>query len=87
MWQAKAKRPEEGALCLVQVATDPKFEGMTGKYFVEGKLAESSPESYDLEAARRLWQINEELVGQSFAFGDGSISESSERILLRPKNL
>ena len=76
MWQSKAKSPEEGARCLSQVATDPELEGMTGKYFVEGKLAESSPKSYDLDAARRLWEISERLVGQSFAFGYGQTGHS-----------
>jgi NAD(P)-dependent dehydrogenase (short-subunit alcohol dehydrogenase family) len=81
MWQAKAKTAEEGARCLVQVATDPEIEGLTGKYFVQGKLAESSVESYDLEAARRLWQISEGLVGQSFSCQDIQPGRSSKRVL------
>lgn len=77
MWLARAKSPEEGAGCLVQVATDPEIEGVTGSYFVEGKLAESSSESYDLDVARRLWEISERLVGQSFAFGYRQTSHSA----------
>jgi NAD(P)-dependent dehydrogenase (short-subunit alcohol dehydrogenase family) len=94
MWRAKAQEPEEGARCLVQVATDPEIEGMSGKYFVEGKLAESSPESYDLEAARRLWQISERLVGQTFEFRHGNsrrpwkrIPSSSRAIVATPDTL
>jgi NAD(P)-dependent dehydrogenase (short-subunit alcohol dehydrogenase family) len=40
----------------------------TGKYFVQGHEAQSSPESYNVRDARRLWRIREELVGQTFEY-------------------
>jgi hypothetical protein len=58
--------PEIGARDVVFAVIAPELEGQTGKYFVEGREAQSSPESYDLDAARRLWEISEELVGQKF---------------------
>jgi NAD(P)-dependent dehydrogenase (short-subunit alcohol dehydrogenase family) len=68
MWQAKAVPPEVGARDVVFPLIVPELEGQTGKYFVEGREAQSSPESYDTEDARRLWEISEHLVGQSFEF-------------------
>jgi len=37
---------------------------VTGKFFWKGKEKRSSKESYDVEAAQRLWEISEELTGK-----------------------
>lgn len=66
MAQAKAVAPEIGAKDVAFALTAPELDGMTGKYFVEGCEAQSSPESYDRDSARRLWEISEKLVGQTF---------------------
>ncbi len=50
----------------MHLAIAPGLAGQTGKYFVQENEAQSSPESYDPEVARRLWQASEELVGQKF---------------------
>jgi NAD(P)-dependent dehydrogenase (short-subunit alcohol dehydrogenase family) len=55
--------PEEGAQTVIYLATSREVEGVTGKYFVDKKPVESSPESYDREAAMRLWQVSAELTG------------------------
>jgi NAD(P)-dependent dehydrogenase (short-subunit alcohol dehydrogenase family) len=68
MWQAKAVPPEAGAPDVLFPLLAPQLDGETGKYFVEGREARSSPESYNREDARRLWQISEELVGQTFEY-------------------
>jgi NAD(P)-dependent dehydrogenase (short-subunit alcohol dehydrogenase family) len=68
MWQAKAVPPEVGAKDVLVPLINPALIGQTGKYFVEGREAQSSAESYNVEDARRLWKISEELVGQSFEF-------------------
>jgi NAD(P)-dependent dehydrogenase (short-subunit alcohol dehydrogenase family) len=68
MWQAKAVAPEAGALDVLFPLLAPGLEGVTGKYFVEGREAQSSPESYNLEDACRLWEVSEELVGQTFEY-------------------
>jgi NAD(P)-dependent dehydrogenase (short-subunit alcohol dehydrogenase family) len=65
-WRAKAVAPEVGAQDVLYPLLAPELEGQTGQYFVEGRAAQSSPESYNLEDARRLWAISEELVGQKF---------------------
>jgi retinol dehydrogenase-12 len=53
---------EEGAQTSVYLATSPEVEGVTGKYFAKHKAVASSPASRDEAAARRLWQLSEELT-------------------------
>jgi len=55
--------PEKGAETSVYLASSPEVEGVTGKYFVRNRTGASSPESYDLEVARRLWKISVQLTG------------------------
>jgi NAD(P)-dependent dehydrogenase (short-subunit alcohol dehydrogenase family) len=57
------KSPAKGAETPLYLAASPEVEGITGKYFVKKRQAATSPESYDREAARRLWQVSEELSG------------------------
>jgi NAD(P)-dependent dehydrogenase (short-subunit alcohol dehydrogenase family) len=54
--------PEEGAQTSLYLATSPEVEGVTGKYFVKCRAAPSSPASHDPTAARRLWEISEQMV-------------------------
>jgi NAD(P)-dependent dehydrogenase (short-subunit alcohol dehydrogenase family) len=58
-----AKSPQEGAETSIYLAASPEVAGVTGQYFVDKKAVKSSPASYDADAARRLWEISEELVG------------------------
>ena len=44
--------PEQGAQTSIYLATSPKVEGVTGKYFVKCKPIASSPASYDEATAR-----------------------------------
>ena len=37
---------------------------MTGRYFVKEKPVEPSSAARDVEAARRLWRVSEEMTGQ-----------------------
>jgi NAD(P)-dependent dehydrogenase (short-subunit alcohol dehydrogenase family) len=55
--------PAEGAETIIYLASSPEVEGVTGKYFVQKKEVPSSDVSYDVEAARRLWQVSLELTG------------------------
>jgi NAD(P)-dependent dehydrogenase (short-subunit alcohol dehydrogenase family) len=55
--------PEEGAETLIYLATSPEVENITGQYFYKMKPVETSPQSYDPEAALRLWKISEDLTG------------------------
>jgi NAD(P)-dependent dehydrogenase (short-subunit alcohol dehydrogenase family) len=55
--------PEKGARTSIFLASSPEVEGITGTYFIRCKPRKTSPAAQDPEAARRLWQISEELVG------------------------
>jgi NAD(P)-dependent dehydrogenase (short-subunit alcohol dehydrogenase family) len=55
---------EKGADTLVYLASSPDVEGVTGRYFFERKVIESSAESKDPEEARRLWEISERLTAE-----------------------
>jgi len=59
------KGPAKGAETGVYLATSPEVEGVTGKYFVNKKAARSNKQSYDEAAARRLWEISDQLTGMS----------------------
>lgn len=54
---------EEGARNIVYVASAPELEGVTGRYFDQGRDAPSSPASYDEAVAKRLWDVSTELCG------------------------
>ncbi|MGD8316496.1 MAG: SDR family oxidoreductase [Myxococcales bacterium] len=53
----------EGAKSPIYVATAPELEGVTGRYFDRLQEVRPSPAAMDEAAARRLWEISEELVG------------------------
>jgi NAD(P)-dependent dehydrogenase (short-subunit alcohol dehydrogenase family) len=58
-----AKPPDEGAQTSIYLASSPEVEGVSGKYFIDKQPVASSDRSYDEAAARRLWEISEELTG------------------------
>jgi NAD(P)-dependent dehydrogenase (short-subunit alcohol dehydrogenase family) len=53
----------QGAQTSVYLATSPEVEGVNGKYFDKSKAVQSSPESYDEAAQKRLWTLSEQLTG------------------------
>jgi NAD(P)-dependent dehydrogenase (short-subunit alcohol dehydrogenase family) len=71
------KTPEQGAATSVWGATAPELEGQGGLYLDDCQIAsqrtrEDDPGGYeayarDPEAAKRLWTVSEELVGETFA--------------------
>ncbi|MBN9168303.1 MAG: SDR family oxidoreductase [Myxococcales bacterium] len=59
--------PKEGAATTLRLATDPKLIDVSGRHFKPTGEARTSPASYDLQLARRLWEISEQLVGEAEA--------------------
>ncbi|MFQ5434771.1 MAG: SDR family oxidoreductase [Anaerolineae bacterium] len=55
--------PEKGAETSIYLASSPEVEGVTGKYFDKKQPVQSAAVSYDETAARRLWQISEQMTG------------------------
>jgi len=60
---------ERGARTTVYLASSPEVEGVSGEYFVKCKPKQPRRWARDPEAARRLWQVSEELVGIGGATG------------------
>jgi NAD(P)-dependent dehydrogenase (short-subunit alcohol dehydrogenase family) len=63
------RTPEQGAATAVHLASSPAVEGVSGRYFVNGREARSSAVSYDTALARRLWDVSAELTGLSPSSG------------------
>ena len=61
--QRMALTPLQGAQTSIYLATSPEVEGVSGRYFADRKAIRSSPVSYDVEAAQRLWRVSLELTG------------------------
>jgi len=57
------RSPEKGAETLVWLASSPQVQGVSEKYFIDLREAQSSPTTYDQEPARRLWEVSERLTG------------------------
>ncbi len=57
------RSPKKGADTAVYLASSPKVEGVTGRYFANRKIKESEQSSYDTAIADRLWRISADLVG------------------------
>jgi len=57
------KTPEQGAQTTIYLASSDKVDGVTGKYFANCREKRSNKESYNLEVARRLWEISERMTG------------------------
>lgn len=55
--------PEEAAREPLRVATDPRLESVTGRFFANGLKRPSAPISHDETLARRVWDESARLVG------------------------
>jgi NAD(P)-dependent dehydrogenase (short-subunit alcohol dehydrogenase family) len=55
--------PAKGARTSIYLASSPEVEGVTGQYFDKCKPVKPRRWADDEEAAQRLWQVSEELVG------------------------
>ena len=54
---------EKGGSYIVRLAASPELEGVTGKYFEEGKRVEPAPLAQDAALARGLWDVSGSMVG------------------------
>jgi NAD(P)-dependent dehydrogenase (short-subunit alcohol dehydrogenase family) len=59
------RKPDQGAQTSIYLASSPQVEGLTGKYFIDCKAADSSPLSHDQALAQKLWQVSLELTGNA----------------------
>ena len=78
------KTPEQGAETSIYLASSDEVQGVSGKYFVNKKETKSSAESYDVDVARKLWTVSEELVYNtivSAGVGVGGGGDLMEKVL------
>ena len=55
--------PAKGARTSIYLASSPEVEGVTGKYFIKCKQRTPTKAAQDADAARRLWEMSEQMVG------------------------
>ncbi|KAI0105961.1 NAD(P)-binding protein [Daldinia grandis] len=60
------KSVSQGAAPLLAAALDPDFDDRPGSYIVDCQIEVPHEYARDPEAARKLWEISEKLVGQKF---------------------
>lgn len=53
---------EKGGSYIVDLAANPAFEHVTGKYFEEGVMKDPAPLARDEALARRLWDVSASMV-------------------------
>ena len=63
--QKRALTLEQGAQTSIYLASSPEVEGVSGAYFHECKIVQPSRAAQDDEAAKRLWEVSLELVGET----------------------
>ena len=56
------KNPKKGAETSIYLASSPEVEKITGEYFADKKIKQSSPESHDMELAKKLWDLSVDYV-------------------------
>lgn len=56
------KSVKKGAKPIVDLASSPEFEGVSGKYYSKKKFKKSSKKSYNKRKAKRLWELSLELL-------------------------
>jgi retinol dehydrogenase-12 len=61
--KALLRSPERGARTSVYLASAPELEGTSGRYFANCKPRRPNRQGRDPEAARRLWQASERMLG------------------------
>ncbi len=54
---------ERGAQTSIYLASSPEVEGVSGRYFANQRPVRSSRAAYDRAAARRFWEVSEQLTG------------------------
>jgi NAD(P)-dependent dehydrogenase (short-subunit alcohol dehydrogenase family) len=57
-----ALSPEQGAQTSIYVASSPDVAGITGQYFVKGRVTGPSAIALDDSAAERLWRASEQMT-------------------------
>jgi NAD(P)-dependent dehydrogenase (short-subunit alcohol dehydrogenase family) len=60
-----ALSPEQGANTIVYLASSPEVAEVSGEYFAKRRIVATSSAARDMDAARRLWLISEDLMASA----------------------
>jgi retinol dehydrogenase-12 len=63
LWSAHGKTPAESAAGIVRLLLDPAVRREAGIYWKHGRPVDPDPAGLEDEAARRLWEISEQMCG------------------------
>ena len=63
---------EKGAQTITYLSSSSDVEGVTGGYFMDEGIVDSSSASHDKDDSLRLWQVSEELTGLDTDSGEES---------------
>ena len=58
--------PDESAEHIMDILVSSELQGTSGKYFVDGKIEKSAPQSYNETDAKKLWMLSNKLAGTDF---------------------
>jgi NAD(P)-dependent dehydrogenase (short-subunit alcohol dehydrogenase family) len=58
-----AKEPSIGAQTPIHLATAPEMETISGEYFEKKSIKKTNTETYDMDAAKKLWDVSKKYVG------------------------
>ena len=62
IFKLMGKDPEIGAETSIFLTSSPDVENITGEYFAKKKIKRSSKESYDMDLAKKLWDVSEKYL-------------------------
>ncbi len=62
IFKMMGKDPRIGAETSIYLASSPEVENITGEYFAKKEIKKSSKESYDMDLAKKLWDVSEKYL-------------------------
>lgn len=62
IFKLMGKDPKIGAETSIYLASSPDVENIAGEYFVKKKIKKSSKESYDMDLAKKLWDVSKKYL-------------------------
>ncbi len=62
IFKMMGKDPKIGAETSIYLASSPDVENITGEYWAKKEIKKSSKESYDMDLAKKLWDVSKQYV-------------------------
>jgi NAD(P)-dependent dehydrogenase (short-subunit alcohol dehydrogenase family) len=62
IFKMMGKDPKIGAETSIYLASSPEVENITGEYFAKKEIKKSSKESYDMDLAKKIWDVSEKYL-------------------------